>query len=154
MPLDVLVFDLLVPSDAPAAMREMRLPALEKWLARAAIAREERRPGADWLALKFGLCPPVPVAAIALAGEATSATATGCAKLTALPDEGWLRADPVHLRIDGGSLALHDAAILELTRAEADALVAALQSHFGADGLAFHAPSPDRWYVRVARSLL
>ena len=35
MPLDLLVPDLLPPPDAPAAMRDARLPALEKWLGRA-----------------------------------------------------------------------------------------------------------------------
>ncbi len=60
-----------------------------------------------------------------------------------------MRADPVHLRIDHDYLKLHDAAVLEVRRDEADALAGALQDHFRQDGLEFRAPSPHRWYVRA-----
>jgi hypothetical protein len=59
----------------------------------------------------------------------------------------WMRADPVHLSVGLGGLAL-DGAALELTRAEADALAGALNRHFG-DEPTFHALRPDRWYVRL-----
>src|SRR5512143_2205241 len=111
MPLDLLVPDLLAPPDAPAAMRELRLAALEKWLARADLERSEAMGAAGWLAERFALPSPPAVAAIALAGEEE-----------ARPGE-WLRADPIHLRIDGDSLVVHDASILDVRRDEADALV-------------------------------
>jgi hypothetical protein len=136
MPLDLLVPDLLVPGDAPQALRALRLPALERWLARADIETVEGDAHA-WLAAAHGLASPAPIAAIALAGEG-------------LGQEGaWLRADPVHLRIDHDALMLHDAAVLELRMDEARALVDSLQRHFAADGLAFLAAAPSRWYVRV-----
>ncbi len=47
------------------------------------------------------------------------------------------------------SMTLHSAAILDIERKEADALLAALQEHFRGDGFEFAAPSPERWYVRV-----
>ena len=66
------------------------------------------------------------------------------------PREGaWLRADPVHMRIDQDAVALHGPAVLDVTREEAAVLVAELQSMFTTDGFEFAAPSPDRWYVRV-----
>lgn len=142
MPLDLLVPDLLAPPDAPAAMRELRLAALEKWLARADLERSEAVGAAGWLAERFALPSPPAVAAIALAGEEE-----------ARPGE-WLRADPIHLRIDGDSLVVHDASILDVRRDEADALVAALQSLFAEDRLRFHAAAPDRWYVEVPRGEL
>ncbi len=118
-------------------MRELRLPALEKWLARA----DFERPGAagmqPWLAERFALPAPAAVAAVSLAGEEG-------------PREGaWLRADPVHLRVDGDSVVVHDSSVLGLRREEADALVAALQSLFAEDRLRFHAAAADRWYVEV-----
>jgi hypothetical protein len=61
----------------------------------------------------------------------------------------WLRADPVHLRLERDAVTLHDATMLGVTRAEADALVAALRALFAPD-LELHAPAPDRWYARVA----
>jgi hypothetical protein len=55
----------------------------------------------------------------------------------------------VHLRVERDSLTLHDASILEVTREEADALVASLQALFAPD-IDFHVAAPDRWYARVA----
>src|SRR5687768_12456138 len=137
MPLDLLIPDLLLPADASPAPRALRLPSLEKWLARADVAPVPGNDPIEWLASAYGLPAPVPVAAIALAGEEAALPGT------------WMRADPVHLRIDHDSLKLHDASILEVTREESAALVAALQAHFVSDGLEFHARAPDRWYVRV-----
>ena len=138
MPLDLLVADLLLPHDAPAPLRAMRLPALEKWLARADHEKSPSRGVTQALGSLFGVPSPAPVAAVSLAGERRGAV-TG----------QWLRADPVHLRIDHDYLKLHDASVLDVTREEAAALVATLQSHFAQDGLAFEALHPDRWYVRV-----
>jgi len=137
MPLDLLVPDLLAPAEAPKGLRDLRLPALEKWLARADVERSAAVGPDAWLARRYGLVPPPPVAAIALAGEDA-------------PRAGeWLRGDPVHLRIDGDSLVIHDASVLALGLEDARALVAALQAHFAQDGLRFHAVAADRWYVEV-----
>jgi len=135
MPLTLLVPDLLAPADAPAPLRTTRLPALEKALARARASREPGR-AADWLFAQFGIAPDSPVAALAAAADG-------------LAPGDWLRADPVHQRIDRDALVLHDPAVLALSREEADEAVAALNAFFGNDGLAFVAPHPHRWYVRV-----
>lgn len=137
MPLDLLIPDLLPPHDAPAALRALRLPALEKWLARSDVETFAGQDSTSWLATAFALGSSPAFAAISLAGEGLAA------------DGAWLRADPVHLRIDHDYVKLHDASILGVTHEESAALVAALQSHFASDGLAFQAPAPERWYVRV-----
>lgn len=137
MALDLLVPDLLLPASAPEGMRQMRLPAVERWLAR---AERVRRPEGDvnaLLASAFSLPSPPPVAAITLAVDAGAADGT------------WMRADPVHLRIEQDAVVLQDAAGLDIGRDEADQLVAALGAHFAEDGLEFHAPVPDRWYVKL-----
>jgi hypothetical protein len=141
MPLDLLVPDLLLPRDAPAAMRELRLPALERWMARGEVQRGAADGAVACLASAYGLPLPAPVAAIELAAGEVQ------------PGGAWLRADPVHLRVDRDALTLHDASILNVTPEEAAALVAALQALFAPD-LAFHAEAPDRWYVRVAEAEL
>ncbi len=135
MPLTLLVPDLLVPADAPAALRAARLPALEKALARA-DATTEPGSGTAWLLARFGLAPATPLAALTAAADG-------------LGPGDWLRADPVHQRIHRDALVLHDPAVLALAREEADEAVAALDRFFGADGLAFAAPHPHRWYVRI-----
>jgi hypothetical protein len=137
MPLDLVVPDLLPPADAPERMRSIRLPSLERWLARADIESVAAEGPDGWLAATYGLAAPPPIAAIALAGDGHAHPGA------------WLRADPVHLRIDHDALILHDASILDVQKHEAAALVEALQSHFRDDGLEFHAPAPERWYVRA-----
>jgi hypothetical protein len=137
MPLDLLVPDLLLAPDAPAALRETRLRMLEKWLARADFERSGAIGLERWLAERFALASPPPIAAVSLAGE-------GGAR-----EGAWLRADPVHLRIQGESVVVHDASVLSLATHEAEALAAALQAHFAPDGLRFHAAAPERWYVAV-----
>jgi len=139
VPLDLLIPDLLLPADAPPPFRELRLPVLEKWLASAEVTRVEARSARDFLANAFGLPQPAPVAPVSLAGEGSTF-------------EGpWLRADPVHVRVSPNGATLHSAAVLDIGREEAEALTAALSAQFAGDGLEFHAPSSDRWYVRVPR---
>ena len=137
MPLDLVIPDLLLPPDAPASLREARLAHAERWLARADFEDFEAGGPRAWIAARYGLAAPVPVAPIALAGEGEEAGGD------------WICADPVHLRIERDATVLHDASALGLDRAEADALVASLQAHFAQDGLEMRAPSPGRWYARV-----
>ena len=112
------------------------MPHLERWLARAEISREPGASAEAWLARRYGL-DPAPVAAVSLAVDEA-------------PQPGqWLRADPVYARIERDTLVLHHAAMLAIEPEEARALVAALRDLFGSDGLEFHAPRPERWYVRV-----
>ena len=117
-------------------MRALRMPRLEDWLARAHGAREPGT-GSAWLLRQWGLGAEAPVAALTLAADGG-------------PREGeWLRADPVHQRVERSALVLHDAGVLALTREETEAAITALNTFFSADGLLFVAPSADRWYVRV-----
>jgi len=142
MPLDVLVAGLVPPIDAPPEMRGLRLPALEKWLARADIVRGEATNPGDWLASAFGLPSPPAFAAIALAADAA-------------PDPGaWMSADPVHIRIERDRTSMHAAAVLHVRADESAALVEALNRHFRGDGLEFWAPVPDRWYVKAPQGEL
>ncbi|HUP29241.1 MAG TPA: hypothetical protein VM122_03635 [Usitatibacter sp.] len=137
MPLDLVIPDLLLPVDAPEALRSQRLPALESWLARGVSRRLPHRGLEAALSATFALGAPIPIAAVTLAAD--DAPRAGA----------WLRADPVHLRVGQDAVALHDAGILGVMRDEANALVAALQALFADDGLEFVAPTPHRWYVRV-----
>ena len=59
-----------------------------------------------------------------------------------------LRADPVSLVAGRTDVALA-ARIDDLDASDTGALMATLNAHFGRDGLAFHAPRPDAWFVLV-----
>lgn len=66
-------------------------------------------------------------------------------------DDGWwLRADPVCLLPQGGGLLLQPGADLELTLAQARALVDEILQVFAADGWHLEAPVAHRWYLRLA----
>jgi hypothetical protein len=137
MPLDLLVPDLLLPADAPPTARSTRLPSAERWLARADIARHPARSAAAWLFDAYGV-DGSGAAAISRVADAGSAEGT------------WMRADPVHLVIQGDTVRLRDASVLDVRIDEARALSAALQAHFAGDGLEFHAATPQRWYVKLS----
>src|SRR6266446_623468 len=63
----------------------------------------------------------------------------------------WMRADPVHLRVGRDSLVLADGAAFQASRAESEALVEALNRHFGQTMLLYPL-RPARWYVRLEKA--
>lgn len=69
-----------------------------------------------------------------------------------LPSETgfWFCADPVHLHLQRDSFTVADGVARDQTPAQAQQLVAALNAHFGGEGMTFHAPRHDRWYLRLA----
>ncbi|MBN2885986.1 MAG: phosphoglycerate mutase [Chromatiaceae bacterium] len=118
------------------------LPALDRLLGR---ADSSPWPESDPLGSLLGLCglrpDPAhgsPSAALCRLGDAPEAR----------PEAGgwWLHADPVHLHADLDRLRL---CAVEPSAAEAEALVALLNSHFAEEGLAWSAPHPCRWYLRL-----
>ena len=68
-----------------------------------------------------------------------------------IDNDWWLRADPVHLSLERDRLILVDAQALDVTREEANRLVAEIMEVFTADGWLLKAPRPDRWYLKPAR---
>ena len=59
----------------------------------------------------------------------------------------WLRADPVHLRLQRDQLILQSAGAL--TFEEAGQLCTSLNLHFSDAGMKFFAPHPQRWYLQL-----
>jgi hypothetical protein len=109
-------------------------------------------PTLDWLLARGKQCvsPRGGLDAALLARFAADASAPYC---LAVDDPDWdrtgffMHAEPVHLRPDRDLLRLFDARHLDISAAEAKALVAALNHHFAADGLRFSAPGASRWYL-------
>lgn len=136
--LHLLVPDLFPPQDiAVAVCADLRLPALEKILARGAVSTSNIAILEDWLCGAFAAEGVAPVRAAA-DGLAT--------------EEGyWLCADPAHLQLQHAQVVLLPEVALD--QAEADALCASLNGHFAGMGLGFHAPQPQRWYVHAAEAL-
>ena len=127
-------------SSRSAAATSAAPAALERWLARADIAREagDEAPRRGSRA-RFGLDGPAGRGRHArgrrgAAAGRVAARRSGAPARRARHARAARRDDP-----------------RDHAATRRDALVAALREHFAPDGLEFHVPRPDRWYVRVPR---
>ena len=128
---------LFLPKDIAAEVHAgLSLPALEKILGRGhsevlePVALEE---------LLYGLfdmrsAGDAPIAPVSAAFDGLSA---GC----------WLRADPVHLRLQRDQMLMLP--VTEIRSDEAGQMCASLNEYFAGQGMEFLAPHPQRWYVRL-----
>jgi hypothetical protein len=140
----LVIADLFLPKDFAAGVcADLSVPALEKMLARgvsAGLARTDVSglPLENLLCEMFGVpCRlDAPIAPISAAFDGL--------------DEGcWLRADPVHLRLQRDQLVLLPN--VDISADEAGQFCASLNEHFAGQDLSFFAPHPQRWYVRLDR---
>lgn len=134
----VVIPELFLPQAVmDAVCKDLKLPALERVLAR---ARVEPLPVAAleaWLCGAFGVKDGA-IAPVMLEADGLKAA-----------DAYWLCATPVTLHIRRDQLVLQPD--IPISQEEADELCAGLNAHFAADGLHFFAPRPDRWYLRLDR---
>ncbi len=121
----------------------LSLPALERFLSRATPIAPEH-PEQGLAALLFGCFgaaregPDWPVAAITRRRDGGSGS-----------DDWWLRADPVHLRVDMGGLVLLDSADLRITAVEAEALAAEINAQLDDPSWRLQALAAKRWYLNL-----
>lgn len=138
MHLTLLVPGLLLPEAVLVdTVFDLKAPALSLLLGRG--QRVATVP--DWLERAFGLAAPLPAAALRKVGRGETAEGV------------WICLDPVHWQVAREGISLADPAQLELTAAEAAALVAAVQPLLAEWG-ELAAGSPQHWELRLARSLL
>lgn len=125
--------------DGPELCKDLTLPALSTLLGRGQL---QARPASasELLCETFGL----PQAALA----------ANLARSAGLPAARWLIADPVNLRVDRDRALLGDIGIMNLSQAEAEALIRSLNEFFAEDGLVFYAPTPGRWFVALGQPSL
>jgi hypothetical protein len=127
---------------AEAATSGLRLPALASLLSHSRAERFDPISVEGWLCQAFQVerQQDWPVAPLTLAIDGGE-----------VADAYWLRADPVHLKVDRDRLLMIESALFDLDADDAQAFVSALDTHFADVGLSFHAPTPKRWYARLAR---
>jgi hypothetical protein len=137
----LLVSDLFWPDrEFHDIYRELETPALALLLARGRRRHADATSAEAWLGAQFGLdqeedSPVAPYSLLADGGE---------------PGTGyWLRADPVHLKLEGNRLVLADSGHFSITPQEAESLADSLNAHFAGDGLTFYPLRPERWYLRL-----
>lgn len=132
----VVVPDLLLPQSlAKDVCAGLSLPGLERFLARSKVESLSVHSLESWLCEAFA----VPDSAIA----PVTLLADGLLPGTAY----WMRADPVHLRLDRAQMILQTNISVSLE--EAQQLCAYLDQHFIGTGMRFFAPHPQRWYMRL-----
>lgn len=150
----LVIADLFLPVDFAAEVcAGLSLPALELLLARGRLgnlptasahiesAGQDAHPARIPLSLESALCelfgvPGAPVAGISAAFDG-------------LAEGIWLRADPVHLRLQREQVVLLPN--VNVSDAEAAELCASLNAHFAGQEIAFFAPHPQRWYLKLAQ---
>lgn len=125
------------------AWEGMSLPALERWLARAA---RSATPNGNFEHSAFALLgahatagADVPIAAVTRQWDCKDAG-----------DHQWLRADPVYLRADRDRLVMIGNAPLTLSAAECAQLAAELAPLFRELGWQLDAVNARRWYLRLS----
>ena len=139
MNLDVLIPSLLLPAPISTLIQAPHAPTLTRLLARADRQIDAPANGTAWLCERWGLTAPYPLAPLLAEFDGID-----------IGEHAWLLAEPVNLVPDRDTLKMFPAHHLELTAAEADAFIAALNAHFHDVGLVFFAPTPSRWYARCA----
>jgi hypothetical protein len=121
---------------------DARAPALELLLARGRATTDESRTLETWLQHAFVLDEGrLPAGALTLLASGAD-PADGC----------WVRADPVHLRLARDRLIVVPDQAFALSRAEADALIEALNRHF-TGVLTLQAVDARRWCARLTEEL-
>jgi hypothetical protein len=132
--------DLVWPDRATRAAADPgRFPALETLLARGRRSSTVAGGLEQWLLAAWQAAGAAPHALLADGG---------------VPGEGWwLRADPCSLRLNRETVVPLDAAMFDLSRAEADELAAHLNAQLAGRGLAFRAAQPERWYLAAEAPL-
>ena len=143
----LVICDLFLPKDFAAEVcAGLCLPVLEKMLARGALTGSAPSTGSGQAegksSLEGLLCG---LFGVPIQGEAPVAPIS--AAFDGLGEGCWLRADPVHLRLQRDQLILLPE--VGVNAEEAGQLCAALNEHFAGQGIAFFAPHPQRWYVRL-----
>ena len=119
------------------------MPALEKLLGRGHSEIHEP------VALENLLCKIFAVPYQADATQLDAPIAPISAAFDGLGAGCWLRADPVHLRLQRDQMLLLPA--MEISADEAKQMCASLNEHFAEQGMEFLAPHPQRWYLRLDR---
>ena len=141
---------LVVPNLAgPAQIGERALPnpaALELLLGRADRFEKPAPPSLenlvfDLFSAEYAPEEDLPVAAV-----------TRVLDLGVIDKGWWLRADPVHLRTDGGRLVLLPGQALDIRLEEAQQMAGEIAEAYTGQGWLIKAPRPDRWYLKPPRA--
>ena len=142
MNLHLFVPDIFWPDGSQTDIyQHLKLPALETILAKSNCSEAEGGALEAWLCKIFNVSKQQdwPVAPIMLQCEENKMK-TG--------ENYWLRADPVHLRIENNHMLLGDNQVLNISLEEANSFTTSINQFFSDDGIVLLPLHADRWYVK------
>jgi hypothetical protein len=146
----LLPFALPAAADASTALHDIQSPALDRLIARATLVErvigedfQRTLPHERWVARQFGALPD----SAAAADEAPLAPYMLRADGGDPGSATWACVQPVHVRIAHDHLVLIDPASLDLSDADAAALLAVARPLIEELGVRIEAPQPARWYL-------
>jgi len=130
----------------PEIYHELPTPSLGALLAKSTKTKEPPQEIEPWLCNTFNVTKQQnwPVAPIMLYAE------DNC-KIDTRADY-WLRADPVHLRIEQNHILLADSQAFNISIKESKQLADTLNQHLAKDGIEFLLLNHDRWYIRLSQT--
>ena len=122
---------------------ELSLPTLETLLAKSTQTQQPSQGIEAWFCQTFGITKQQnwPIAPILLQAEDTYQVSVG--------KDYWLRADPVHLRIEQNHILLADSQMFQISIKESNQLADIVNQHFAKENFVLLPVRADRWYVRL-----
>ena len=145
MNLTLLVPNLFWPDiSQPEIYNDLSTPYLEKLLSKSTSAHDSSHEMEAWLCKAFNVEKQQnswPVAPIMLYADDPS--------LVNANKDFWMRADPVHLRIEQNHIMLADRQIFEIDEEEAKQLVQTINHNLSNYNFSLLPLRPDRWYIRL-----
>lgn len=145
---------------SPEIYRDLSLPAIETLLAKSLQSENESQGVEAWLCRTFSVEKQQdwPVASITLQADKIGNMQVG--------NGYWLRADPVHLRVENDQVVLADSRVFCISPEEASQFVNDINMHFAEDDIHFSSYEfseerrnmvflslcSDRWYLCLAKT--
>ncbi|MCB1985949.1 MAG: phosphoglycerate mutase [Burkholderiales bacterium] len=128
----------------PQVYHDLSLPSLEALLSKSQATTSPASDTNAWLCQAFDIKKQLdwPVAPITLQTDSIDHEV----KTT---KDYWLRADPVHLRIEQNHIMLADNYTFELTREEANQFTGVINQHLADDDITLLPLHSHRWYIRL-----
>lgn len=148
MKLHLLIPQLFWPEKLqPEIYQDLAVPYLSKLLSKSRYAVEPAVDMESWLCKQFNITEQQrnwPIAPLMLYIDAPDMSKTN--------KDFWLRADPVHLRIEQNHIMLADSQAFQISQQEAEEIVDSINRNLDDQGLSVIPFHPDRWYIRMPRT--
>lgn len=147
MNLNLLIPNLFWPDvSQPQIYNDLSTPSLEILLSKSISMRHPSQEMEIWLCKTFKIAKQQswPIAPIMLHTDGSDLMKTS--------KDFWMRADPVHLRIEQNHIMLADSQVFKISQEEAKQIVQDLNRNLGSHDFSFLSLRPDRWYIRTSRA--